>query len=57
MDQRDLLPVSIGSGANFNVYRQSSPIEYRVAPLKDSCTESAKRLLTQWLLRTYKSKA
>ena len=57
MDQRNLLPVSIGSGANFNVYRQSSPIEYRVAPLKDSCTESAKRLLTQWLLRTYKSKA
>ena len=54
---RDLLPVSIRSGANFNIYPQYSPIEDRVASLKDFCTASTKRLLTQCLLNKYKSKA
>ena len=59
MDKRDLLPASIrsGAGANFNVYPQYSRIEDRVALLKDFCTASTKRLLTQCLLHKYKSKA
>ena len=57
MDERDLLPASIRSGANFNVYPQFSRIEDRVASLKDFCTSSTKKLLTQCLLRKYKSKA
>ena len=32
-------------------------IEDRVASLKDFCTASTKRLLTQYLLHKYKSKA
>ena len=47
MDERDLLPASIRSGANFNVYPQYSRIEDRVAWLKEFCTASTKRLLTQ----------
>ena len=54
MDERDLLPVSIRSGANFNVYPQYSRIEDRVVSLKDFCTVSAKRLLTQRLLQKFK---
>ena len=57
MGERDLLPASIQSGANFNVYPQFYRIENRVALLKDSCTASTKRLLTQCLLRKYKSEA
>ena len=57
MDKRDLLPASIQSGANFNVYPQLYRIEDRVASPKDVCTASTKRLLTQRLLHKYKSKA
>ena len=57
MDERDLLPASIGSGANFNSYPQYSQIEDRVASLKDLCSASTKRLLTQCLLHKYKSTA
>ena len=57
MDERDLLPASIRSGANFNVYPQFSQMEGRVASSKDFCTASTKRLLTQCLLHKYKSKA
>ena len=57
MDERDLLPASIRSGANFNEYPQFSRIEDHLASLKDFCTASAKRLLRQQLLYTYKSKA
>ena len=57
MDERDLLSASIRFGANFNVYPQFSPIEHCVASLKDFCTASTKRLLTQCLLHKYKSKA
>ena len=56
MDKRDLVPASIGSGADFNVYPQYSQIESRVALLKDFCTASTKRLLTQCLLHKYKNK-
>ena len=35
MDKKDPVPDSIRSGANFNVYPQFSPIENRVASLKD----------------------
>ena len=43
MDERDLLPASIRSGANFNVYPQFSRIEEdRVASLKDFRTASTK---------------
>ena len=53
------LPTSILSGANFNVYPQFYRIVFSdcVASLKDFCTASTKRLLTQCLLRKYKSKA
>ena len=60
MDERDLLPASIRSGANFNVYLQYSRIEDRVASLKDFCRASTKRLLHKLitnLLHKYKSKA
>ena len=57
MDERDLLSASIQSGAKFNAYPQYYPIEDRVALLKDFCTASNKRLLTQCLLPKYKSKA
>ena len=57
MDERDLLSASIRSGANFNVYPQFSWREHRVASLKDFCTVSTERLLTQCLLHKYKSKA
>ena len=57
MDERDLLPASIRSGANVNVYPQYLWIEDSVASLKDFCTVSTKRLLTQCLLHKYKSKA
>ena len=57
MDESDLLPASIRSGANFNVYPQFSRTEERVVSLKDFCTASTKRLLTQCLLHKYKSKA
>ena len=42
MDERDLLPASIRSGANFNVCPQFSWIEDCVASLKDFCTASKK---------------
>ena len=57
MEEGDPLPTSIQSGENFNVYPQFSWIEDRVASLKDYCTVSTKRLLTQCLLHKYKSKA
>ena len=57
MDERDLLPASIGSGANFNVFPQFFRIEDLVASLKDCCRASTKRLLTQCLLHKYNSKA
>ena len=50
MEERDLLPAFIQSGANFNVYPQFSWVEDRVAFLKDFCTASAKTdamLITQ----------
>ena len=53
MHERDLLPVSKRSGANFNTYPQYSWIAQRVASLKLFCTESTKRLLTQCLLQKY----
>ena len=40
MDEKDLLPASIRSGANFN--DRISRIEDRVALLKDFTTESTK---------------
>ena len=49
MDERDLLPASILSVANFNVYPQYYRIE-DVTLLKDFCAASTKRLLMQWLL-------
>ena len=52
MNERDL-PASIRSGASFNVYAQFSWIEDRIALLKDFCTTSTKRLLTQCLLHKY----
>ena len=57
MDKKNLWPASIQSGANFNAYPQFSRIKDRVAFLKDVCTASTKRLLTQCLLHKYKSKA
>ena len=56
MDERDLLPGSIQSGVNFNVYPQFSRIENRIDLLKEFCTASTKSLLTQYLLHKYKSK-
>ena len=55
MDKKDL-PASILSGANVNVYPQYSRLEECVALLKDFCTASTKRLLTQCLSHKYKSK-
>ena len=57
MDERDLMPASIRSNADFNVYPQFSQIEDCVASLKDLCTASTKMLLTRYLLHKYKSKA
>ena len=57
MDERDLLPASIRSGANVNVYPQYSQIEDSFASLKDFCAASTKGLLTQYLLHKYNSKA
>ena len=57
MEERDLLPASIRSGAKVNVYPQFLRIEDRVASLKDFSTASTKRLLIQCLLNKYKSKA
>ena len=57
MDERDLPPACIESGANFNAYPQYSRIEDRAPSLKDFCTASTKRLLPQCLLHKYKSKA
>ena len=57
MKERGLLRASIQSGANFNVDPQFSRIEDRVALLKDFSTASTNRLLTQCLLRKYKSKS
>ena len=55
MDERDLLPASIQSGAKFNVYLQFSRIEDRVALLKDS-GELLSSASMQCLLHKYKSK-
>ena len=55
MGKRDLLPAYIRSVANFNVYPQFYRIEDRVTSLNDFCTASTERLLTQCLLRKYKS--
>ena len=57
MDERDLLSASIQSGAKCNVYPQFSRREDPVALLKDFCTVSTKRLLTQCLLHKNKCKA
>ena len=53
MDERDLLPASNRSGANFNVYPQYSRIEDRIALLKDFCIASTKKILMQCLLQKY----
>ena len=53
MDERDILPDSIRSGANFNVHPQYSWIEDRVASLKDFCTSSYYANITV-RLRTHK---
>ena len=53
MHEKDLLPASKRSGANFNAYSQYSLIAERVASLKFFCTASTNRLLTQWLLQKY----
>ena len=45
MDERDFLPASIRSGANFDVYPQFSRIEDRVASPKDFCTEEEEQNL------------
>ena len=55
MGERDLLPASIRSGANFNLYPQFSRIEDQIASLKYFCTASTKSLLMQCLLHKYKS--
>ena len=47
IDERDLLPASIRSAANFKVYPQFSEVEDRVALQRDFCTASPKRLLRQ----------
>ena len=47
IDERDLLPASIRSAANFKVYPQFSEVEDRVALQRDFCTASKKRLLRQ----------
>ena len=57
MDKRELLPAFIRSGANFNVYPQLSWLGDHVVSLKDFCTVSTKRLLTQCVLHKCKSKA
>ena len=59
IDENYILPASILSGANFSIYRQFSRTVFsdRVAWLKDFCTVSTKKLLTQCLLHKYKSKA
>ena len=49
MDKKDLLPASILSDANVNVYPQYSRLEECVASLKGFCTASTKKLLTQCL--------
>ena len=56
MDERDLLPASVRSGANVNVYPRYSQIEDRIALLKHFFTASTKRKLMQYLLHRYKSK-
>ena len=56
MDERDLLPASVRSGANVNVYPRYSQTEDRIALLKHFFTASTKRKLMQYLLHRYKSK-
>ena len=53
MHERDLLPVSKRSGANFNAYPKYSRMAQCVASLKVFCTASTKRLLTHCLLQKY----
>ena len=43
MDERDLLPASNRSSANFDIYPQYPRIEDRIAALKDFGTASTKR--------------
>ena len=50
MDERDLLPTSIRSGANFNVYPQFSRTEDRVVSPKDFCTASTKENIDTTLI-------
>ena len=50
MDERDLLPASIGSGANHNVYPQFSRIEDRVASLKDFLHSVYKEIIDAMLI-------
>ena len=57
MEERDVLPASIRSGANFNLYPHFSRIEDLAASLKDFYIASTNILLTQCLLHKYKSKA
>ena len=57
IDERDFLPVSTRSGANFDVYPQYSRVEDCVYSLKDFCTASTNRLLMQCFLYKYKSKS
>ena len=54
MDERDLPPAFKQFGTNFNE-PQYSWIEDRVASLKDFCTASTKRLLTQCLLQKHEA--
>ena len=57
MEERNLLRASIGSDGKLSVYPQFSCIEDCVALLKDLCTASTERLLTQCFLHKYESKA
>ena len=45
MDERDLLPAFIRSGANFSVYPQFSRIENRDASLKDFLYNVCKEII------------
>ena len=56
MYERDLLPASNQSAPNFIVYPQYSRMEDRVASLKDFCTASTKRLLTQYIVPKQKDR-
>ena len=57
MDEGDLLPASIRSGSNFNVYTQFSRVEDRAASLKNLLRSVYKEITDAMLITEYKSKA